>query len=82
MHAPEEFGQRAVQQSFKLCQLASQAIDVRDQLDLVFQMPSACFRKSQSHLRRPRTLVKPTRQECQDNWHIFVSKLSMAIVPV
>ena len=37
MNAPEEPGQRAIQQSFKLCQLASQAIDVRDQLDLVFQ---------------------------------------------
>lgn len=37
MNAPEQFGQRATQQAFKLRQIASQAIGVRDQLDLVFQ---------------------------------------------
>ena len=37
MHAAEEFRQAIVQQLLKLFEITGQAIDVRDELDLVFQ---------------------------------------------
>jgi len=37
MHAAEKFRQAIAEQLLKLFEIASEAIDVRDELDLVFQ---------------------------------------------